>query len=525
VTDESGLDASHRLYASIIESLPLPLSVWCVEDPTDARSATLVAYNPTAERSAGVSLAHGIGKSAEELFPRAMDTELSELLTQVAASGKPAELPAFRFLSGERQWRTVSMLAFPLPGKCVGLASEDISLQDGARRLLAAERHVLELVASDARLDEVLANIVLAIEEHAPSTIASILLLDEQGTHVVHGAAPHLPDEYSRAVDGQPIGPANGSCGTAAFLRRAVFVSDIETDPLWSAYRHLALRFGLRACSSTPIMTSDERVLGTFALYYRERRTPSREDLELIARATHLAGIAIERRQLDDRTRALSAHLEAAREDERTAVAREIHDDLGQALTALKMDVAWIERRNRQASSLDRESLSQKLRAMSQMTDEIIDRVRRIAAGLRPGVLDDLGLSAAIEWQASEFQQRANTTCVVRSEIEQARFEHKVSTAIFRIFQEALTNVARHAQASRVDVLLSRAQGVLRLQVHDNGRGIGPAKLAHAGSLGLLGMHERARRLGGTFVIRVPPEGGTLLVVEIPLAPEREAAL
>src|SRR5207302_8472910 len=121
-------------------------------------------------------------------------------------------------------------------------------------------------------------------------------------------------------------------------------VSDIANDPLWASYRELALPHGLRACWSFPILT-DGRVLGTFAVYYRQTREPDTAARELISRAVHVAGIAIERRQLDDQLRALSERVEAAREDERTNIAREIHDELGQALTALKLDLAWVARR------------------------------------------------------------------------------------------------------------------------------------------------------------------------------------
>lgn len=524
VTEERQHDATLRLYASIVENVQISLSVWCVRNPDDVGSAQLVAYNPAAERSAGISLTNAIGRTTAELFPAVLHSELPELVASVARSGAPQELPAYRFITPDKRWHTVSMQAFPLPGDCVGIASEDITPQENARRLQAAEQRVLELVASDAPLHEVLSKLVVAIEEQAPGTLGSILLLSPHGTHVTHAAAPRLPLEYSRGIDGQAIGPRAGSCGTAAFLRRAVFVTDIESDPLWSDYRALALRFGLRACWSIPIFASDGRVLGTFAFYYREVRKPNKEDLELIARATHLAGIAIERRQLDDQSRALSARLEAVREDERTAVAREIHDELGQALTALKMDVAWVARRTAAAGHLDRDGIGDKLQVMSRMTDEIIDRVRRISAGLRPGVLDDLGLLAAIEWQAGDFEQRTDIPCVVHSNVEDARFDREVSTAIFRIFQEALTNVARHAQASRVDVRVMREEDRLRLEVRDDGKGIANEALGSTGSLGLLGMRERARRLNGSVAFAALPERGTLVIAEVPLPPGQGAA-
>ena len=516
VTEERKRDEAIRLYASIAENVQIGLTVWRVDDATDPTSAVLVAFNPAAELAAGEALAASVGKSVAEIFPAA-SKELPEVLGQVAGEGLVRELPSVRFMSSNRGRRIFSAKAFPLPGS-VGLALEDVTVQTRARQLTAAEQRILEMIASGAPLEDVLRALVLAIEEQAPGTLGSILLLDQEGMRVRHAAAPHLPDEYTRAIDGLPIGPFAGSCGTAAYTGKQVLVSDIATDPLWSSYRDLALPHGLRACWSTPILSSEQRTLGTFALYYREPRGPEAEELELIARATHLGGIAIQRKQLDDQLRELSAHIEAVREDERTAMAREIHDELGQALTALKMDVAWIGRRLKEAAEPSRQAVIDKLPAMSQMTDDIIDHVRRISAELRPGVLDDLGLVAAIEWQAQEFERRTNTVCAIRSNVRETRFERSISTPIFRIFQEALTNVARHAEAGRVDVSLEHEHGTLRLEVRDDGRGIGPDAISSTTSLGLLGIRERTRRMGGNVTVTGQPGKGTLVTVEVPLA-------
>jgi signal transduction histidine kinase len=403
------------------------------------------------------------------------------------------------------------------------MAVDDITVETQARRLQEAENRVLEMIGTGAALSSILETLVLAIEEHARPAVASVVLLDAQGLHVRHAAAPHLPESYCRAIDGLPIGPTAGSCGTAAFLRRAVFVEDIATDPLWASYRHLALAAGLRACSSTPIVAMDGRVLGTFAFYYLEPRVPTDGDRELIERATHLAGIAIERAQVEEQLRALSARVESVREDERTGIAREIHDELGQSLTALKMDLAWIGRRLSNESDVSPECLLEKLRAMSDMTDDVIRQVRRISAELRPGVLDDLGLLAAIEWQAQEFEKRTSTTCIVHSNMDAAQLARDLSTAVFRIFQEALTNVARHAEANRVDVRLYHGDGYVRLEVTDDGKGISSESLRSPSSLGLLGIRERARRLGGTATIRGVDPRGTSVSLDLPVGSSQDA--
>ena len=412
-------------------------------------------------------------------------------------------------------------------GEVIGLLGSCRDVTDERRRdetihryakLQAAEQRILEMIATGVQLEEVLTRLILAIEEQAPPTIGSVLFLDQEQARVRHGAAPGLPEAYNRAIDGLPIGPRAGSCGTAAFHKRQVLVSDIEHDPLWDGYRHLALPFGLRACWSTPIFSRDGRVLGTFALYYREPRTPSAEELELIARATHVAGIAIERRELDDQLRALSAHIENVREEERTAIAREIHDELGQVLTALKMDIFWLKRRNSEDKLGNRVAIADKLDAMSELTDGIIEQVRRISAAMRPGVLDDLGLAAAIEWQMQEFEGRTGIACAMDGDIHSAALNRELSTALFRILQEALTNVARHAQAAHVEVRLAHEHGQLTLEVRDDGVGISAEASRRKRSLGLLGMQERVRRFQGTLEVQAAEPKGTLVRVQIPLA-------
>jgi PAS domain S-box-containing protein len=419
-----------------------------------------------------------------------------------------------------RELMSVGEVARGGDGRTRGLIGtcRDVTEERLARRLQDAEHTALEMIASGSPLPEILTLLVLAVEDQAVSTLASILLLDDTGAKVLHGAAPHLPDAFNRAIDGSLVGPRAGSCGTAAFLRRAVFVSDIESDPLWDSYRDLARRHGLRACWSTPIFATDGRVLGTFALYHREPRSPAPADLALIERVTHIARIAIERRQLEEQLRALTAHVESVREDERTGIAREIHDELGQSLTALKMDLSWLARRaSGPGESPSREALLDKLGVMSGMTDALINQVRRISAELRPGVLDDLGLVAALEWQAQEFEERSAIACVFRSELGDRKFDRSVSTAVFRIFQESLTNVIRHAEAKQVDATLEQVGGSLVLEVRDDGKGIQADAVTNPKSLGLLGIRERARRLGGTASVSPGTPCGTLVSLSIPL--------
>ena len=331
--------------------------------------------------------------------------------------------------------------------------------------------------------------------------------------------APSLPDAYNRAIHGATIGAQAGSCGTAAFRRKPVFVTDIETDPLWEPYRDLARAHGLRACWSFPILATDGHVLGTAAVYYRQPRTADPTVVELVSRVAHVAAIAIERRKIDELTLALSERTETIREDERTSIARELHDELGQALTALKLDMSWLTRR------LDHDvAVSDKLEGMKQAADGIIQSVERISVGLRPGILDLLGLEAAIKSQSHEFTTQAGITCELRARLNDFKLDKDLATAVFRIFQEALTNITRHANASRITVDLRFEGSVVVLEVADDGVGLPPSR-SRGSSLGLLGMGERARRLGGQCVVSQREPTGTFVSVRVPLSRDQGVQL
>jgi len=220
-----------------------------------------------------------------------------------------------------------------------------------------------------------------------------------------------------------------------------------------------------------------------------------------------------------DQLRLLAAHLQGVREDERTRIAREVHDQLGQMLTGLRMDVAWIEKR---VETLDdqaaRGPLGAKLTSMFALLDQMVKTVRRISSELRPGVLDDLGLVSALEWQAREWQERTGIECAVSSDLGGLKIAPEPGTALFRIFQESLTNVARHAGATQVTTSARVEAGAIILEIRDNGRGVTADEVRHSKSLGLLGMRERAKMLGGEFRIAGEPACGTTVTVRIPTA-------
>jgi len=220
-------------------------------------------------------------------------------------------------------------------------------------------------------------------------------------------------------------------------------------------------------------------------------------------------------RSSEENLRALAAHLQSVREEERIHIAREIHDELGQALTGLKLDINSLAKN---PAAREPAVLASAADGLGQQIDRIINSVRRIASGLRPEVLDEIGLSAAVEWQAREFQRRTGIRCLVEIAPGLADPDMERSTALFRIFQELLTNVARHANATRVGVHLAEDEESLRLKVEDNGRGIQDQEFESPRSLGFLGLRERALAFGGSIEVKGQEGKGTCVFVAIPQA-------
>ncbi len=212
-----------------------------------------------------------------------------------------------------------------------------------------------------------------------------------------------------------------------------------------------------------------------------------------------------------EQLRALTNHLHSVREDERTRIARQVHDELGQALTGLKLDLAWLAGKLGGAAALRR-----KVQDMSAHIDATIHTVRDIATELRPGVLDSLGLVAAIEWQASDFKRRTGIACTASTDVSEALLDPNLATVCFRIFQETLTNIIRHAQATRVEVLLTRSEDFFVLTVRDNGRGVSEREI-NARAIGLIGMKERAAQIGGEVFFFGLPSQGTTMTLRVPL--------
>lgn len=243
---------------------------------------------------------------------------------------------------------------------------------------------------------------------------------------------------------------------------------------------------------------------------YKGRRAVLGNYIDITERKLVEVEVVHSRQQLRD----LTAHLQSIREEERTRIAHEIHDELGQILTILKIDLSWISKR----LTPNQKDLIEKTKAMSRLVDMSLQTTKRISMELRPGLLEHLGLAAAIEWQAEEFQRRTGIQCTVKNTQDEIVWDQKLSTAICNIIQEVLLNIIRHANATKVEIELGEQNGKLEFFIRDNGKGITEDQICKPNSFGLIGIKERVRSLGGSLEISGKKRKGTTVTVRIPVS-------
>ncbi|MBY8877299.1 GAF domain-containing SpoIIE family protein phosphatase [Actinacidiphila acidipaludis] len=283
----------------------------------------LEAANPAFFRAIGRQDDARVGLPIDELMPELAAQGFVALLDRVYRTGEPYTGRDARVLLGAADQTREAFFDFTYEprrdadGRVTGVRMIGVETTQikQAQRLTAEHRVLLEQIARQAPLEEVLEGMAKAIEELSPGMLVSVLLADADGRHLRHGAAPSLPSFYNEAIDGIATGEAVGTCGTAAHRRQRVVVSDIAGDPFWEGYRDLAARAGLAACWSTPILGRDGRLLGTFAMYHREPRAPDEADLALAGVFAGTAGLAIERHLAEEARAAAEAREKAARDD------------------------------------------------------------------------------------------------------------------------------------------------------------------------------------------------------------------
>ena len=510
------------LYPELLRQLPVGVVLLRLEDRSNPESLRIIDANRAAAAITRSSSRMLLGRTLAE-FPKLIGTPIPGQLLATLRTGEARDLGEIAYGDDSIRDGVYSVRAFPLSDNYLGVAFEDVTERIREERSLRESEERFRLLIEGVR-------------EYA------IFQLDTDGNVVSWNAgAQRLKGYNSREIIGQHF---------SVFYPQEDLMNDKPREILARAARHgqtedegwRVRKDGSRFWANvviTALRDSNGHLLG-FAKLTRDT-TENRERAEALTKANELLELRVEQRtavltrvnhemrteiaerqhaeeelrKSRDQLRALAARLQSVREEERTYIAREIHDELGQACTAIKMDLALIGRKLTKRQS----ALRGKVDSSIQLVDGTIVTLRRIASELRPRTLDDLGLPAALEAQAQEFEGRTSIQCSVILPPEPLKLDTDRSTAIFRIFQESLTNVARHAHATRVEARLRRENDQIIFQVFDNGTGFDPEVAKARKSLGLVGMQERALLLNGEFKTEGVPGLGTTMTLTIPLPP------
>ena len=490
---------------------------------------TITNWNAGAERLYGYKVNEVLGRSTKMLLPPDRPDEEDRILERLRRGGSVDHFETIRLRKDGRRI-DVSVTSSPIRdrvGNIIGASkiARDITERRRTEMHLAALSklgHSLSAALTRVDAARVIGNIsdelfnwdafTLDLYSGENDQIRTVLNVD-----MIQGEKRDVPSTYTTGTP-SAVSRRIIENGAELILRDEAKTMLAGAIPLGDVVRPSASLMFVPVRNQT-------RVIGVMSVQSYTHKVYDQRTLATLQTLADYCGGALERiRALEElqtsreQLRALAARLQSVREEERTHIAREIHDELGQSLTGFKMDLAWM--RNRMQSEewqTIREGILEKIKIMGAQLDGTAVLVRKLCTELRPGVLDDLGLTAAIEWQAREYQSRTGIACDMRLELGDLEVDAERSTALFRIFQEILTNVARHARASRVTVKLEKTAGDVVLEVKDNGRGIEAGQIAGEKSLGLLGMRERAHILGGEVDIQGAPGKGTSVRVTVPL--------
>jgi len=358
-----------------------------------------------------------------------------------------------------------------------------------------------------AALDKVLA--VMGMEA------GMVFLLDRQSKQLILTTYQGISKETAADIDRLDWG--EGFCGRAAQSARPLVIQDASQDARLT--RLTVRQEGLRAQICVPLQ-SKGRVQGVIAVATRQQHSFAQEELELITAIGNEIGVAIENARLYDNMRFYVRQITQAQEDERKRIARELHDDTIQSLIVLQRRIDGLLASGGHEGAA--EEAQQRIAALQGLAADVIKDVRRFSRDLRPAMLDDLGLLPTLESLTGEMVEQDNIGCTMEVLGERRRLAPETELALFRVAQEALNNVRRHAQASHVALTVEFDSGAVRMAIEDNGQGFAPptrsTDLAPEGKLGLMGMHERARLLGGTLEVQSQPGQGTRVVATVPIA-------
>ncbi|CAG0963850.1 two-component system, NarL family, sensor histidine kinase ComP [Anaerolineae bacterium] len=516
---------------------------------TKTLDGTIQTWNPSADRLFGYAADETIGKSIQIIYPPERLDEFEKIRARLKRGESTEQFDTVRLAKDGRQI-DVSIsetLMRDAPGNVIGVSKviRDITPRKHAEATARFLAQVNDVLASSLDYETTLASIARLAVPHIADWCAVYITLEdgtiqqlalehvdptkvERAHELQHRYLdnPHAPYSVPNVIQtGKPelAPPFTDEQGASARDDAAL---EISPDP------------GLKSLMVVPLIAPG-RTFGAITFVSAESgRYYGQADLALAQDLARRAALAVDNarlyhtakslnQELDQRVarrtrelseanqqlRLLAAHLQSAREEERIKIARSIHDELGTLMTAIKMDLAFLVRENGTPKSPG--AMREEISATTKLVDEAIESVHHIARELRPGVLDHLGLRAALEWQMQEFQERAKIECQFNSDLDEFNLDPARSTAVFRIMQETLTNVARHAHATRVEISLRKEENDLILEVRDNGKGI--SETPDTNRFGILGMRERAHVFGGDVMIQGAPGQGTVVTVRIPV--------
>jgi PAS domain S-box-containing protein len=533
---------------------------------TKTLDGTIQTWNPSAERLFGYSAAEMIGNSIRIIYPPERLDEFQRILERLGRGESINHFDTVRVTKDERRINVSigETLMHDTHGNVLGVSKvmRDITARKHAEETARFLAEVNEVLASSLDYETTLASIARIAVPHIADWCAVYITLEDGTiqqlalTHVdptkvelAHELQrryltnPKVPYSVPNVIQtGKPelAPPFSDEQGTSAPDDAALKISpdpglkSLMVVPLIAPGRTFGAITFVSAESGRFYGQADLELAQDLArraalamdnarLYHTARSLNAELDQHVAERTRELQeanrklGIEIiEHQSAREQLRLLAAHLQSAREEERIKIARAIHDEVGTLMTAIKMDLAFLDREiNGSGPKKSPAALHEEIGATTKLVDDAIETVHQIARELRPGVLDHLGLRAALEWQMQEFQERVKIECKFNSDLDEFNLDPARSTAVFRIMQETLTNVARHSHATHVEASLRQEENTLILEVRDNGKGI-PAT-PNANRFGILGMRERAHVFGGEVTIEGAPEQGTVVVVRIPV--------
>lgn len=391
--------------------------------------------------------------------------------------------------------------------------TSEVTLAQRDKEMLALFR-ISEIFQSARPLDDLYNDIVGEICSATGFPIAVIAVADPKRQKISFRGAKGLPIPKGQSLLEMPF----EETFSGAIVRTGKPLIIDHASELQDYRSTILEQLGAQTFIGYPMVVG-ATIIGAIGLAHGDPIPVSDQTKRWIQTLANYVAALTERKQAEDELRSshdqlrnLAAHLRSAVEEERKGIAREIHDQLGQILSLLQLELGMVESRLR----ADQKELKRETKSMSKLIDSAIQTVQKISSDLRPTLLDNLGIGAAVEWQTREFQRRTTIPCEVSIVPSEMKLDQERSTAIFRILQEALTNITRHAHATKVMVVLTERNGGVELTVIDNGIGIVPEQIADAGSFGLIGMRERVYQFHGVVTVTGSPGEGTQVRVIIP---------